>query len=124
VQALIRWDPATHAARELAEREELRFPPAVRMAAVTGPADSAGELRTAVTLPPGAEILGPVPAGRGDHDHDGDAEQGVDLVRYLVRSPWPEGMALAAALRSWLAVRSARKAAGQVRLQIDPAELI
>src|SRR5207244_11629525 len=37
VQALIRWDPATHADRELADRAELRFPPAVRMAALTGP---------------------------------------------------------------------------------------
>ena len=36
VQALIRWDPVGHAERELAEREELGFPPAVRMAAVLG----------------------------------------------------------------------------------------
>ena len=34
-QALIRWDPVTHAERELAEREALGFPPAVRMAAVS-----------------------------------------------------------------------------------------
>ena len=37
VQALIRWDPVTHAERELADRTALRFPPAVRMAALTGP---------------------------------------------------------------------------------------
>ena len=36
VQALVRWDAAGHAARELAERAELGFPPAVRMAALTG----------------------------------------------------------------------------------------
>ncbi len=35
-QALIRWDPVTFAERDLAERAELGFPPAVRMAAVTG----------------------------------------------------------------------------------------
>src|ERR1700722_7851322 len=35
-QALIRWDPVTFAERDLAERAELRLPPAVRMAAVTG----------------------------------------------------------------------------------------
>ena len=39
VQALLRWDPAWFAARELAERRELGFPPAVRMASVTGAAD-------------------------------------------------------------------------------------
>ena len=36
VQALVRWDPATFADRELAERDELRFPPAARMASVSG----------------------------------------------------------------------------------------
>ena len=36
VQALVRWDPAGHAARELADRTELRFLPAERLASVTG----------------------------------------------------------------------------------------
>lgn len=124
VQALIRWDPATHAARELAEREELGFPPAVRMAAITGPAAELDGLRTSVRLPAEAEILGPVPAGRAGNDLETGADIGDELVRYLVRTPWPDGLALAAAMRSWLADRSARKAGGQVRLQIDPAELI
>ena len=44
VQALIRWDPAGYAERELAERSELSFPPAVRMAAVSGPAAAVEEL--------------------------------------------------------------------------------
>src|ERR1700759_1187333 len=46
VQALIRWDPAGYAQRELDEREQLAFPPAVRMAAVTGPAAAGEELLT------------------------------------------------------------------------------
>ena len=37
-QALVRWDPVTFAERDLAERAELGFPPAVRMAAVSGEA--------------------------------------------------------------------------------------
>ncbi|WP_410050033.1 primosomal protein N' [Actinomadura sp. CNU-125] len=36
VQALVRWDPVTFAERELAERREAGFPPAVRMASLTG----------------------------------------------------------------------------------------
>ena len=44
VQALVRWDPVTHAERELAERRELRFPPAVRMAALSGPPEAVREL--------------------------------------------------------------------------------
>ena len=36
VQALVRWDPAWHAAAELAARTEVGLPPAVRMASVEG----------------------------------------------------------------------------------------
>ncbi len=64
VQALIRWDPVTYARRELAERAELGFPPAVRMASVTGSAAAVRQFLRDTELPDGAEILGPVPAGR------------------------------------------------------------
>src|ERR1019366_7447157 len=40
VQALVRWDPVNFSERELAERAELGFPPAVRMASVTGASDA------------------------------------------------------------------------------------
>ena len=60
VQALIRWDPVTHAERELAEREELRFPPAVRMAAVTGPPRRWPDSSPTPCCRRGAELLGPV----------------------------------------------------------------
>ncbi|HET7017859.1 MAG TPA: primosomal protein N' [Streptosporangiaceae bacterium] len=118
VQALIRWDAATHADRELAERAELRFPPTVRMAALTGPAEAASGLLGAVSLPAGCEILGPVDVPATD------ADQALRTVRYLVRAPSSAGTALAVALRAGLADRSARKEAGTVRLQLDPAELI
>ena len=120
VQALIRWDAATHADRELAEREELRFPPAVRMAALTGAPDAIAELLGSVSLPQHADLLGPVPAENSD-----PAGAGVgQIVRYLVRAPWPDGTALAVALRGGLAERSARKSQGVLRLHLDPAELI
>jgi primosomal protein N' (replication factor Y) len=125
-QALIRWDPATHADRELAERAELRFPPAVRMAALTGADDDIRDMLGAVTLPERTDVLGPVPAGRQDpaaaqNRADGQAEA---VVRFLIRVPSKDGTALAVALRAGLAGRSAAKSQGQVRLQLDPAELI
>jgi primosomal protein N' (replication factor Y) len=120
VQALIRWDAATHADRELAEREELRFPPAVRMAALTGTPDAIAELLGSVSLPQHADLLGPVPAENPEPAGAGTGQ----IVRYLVRVPWPEGTALAVALRGGQAERSARKSQGQVRLHLDPAELI
>jgi primosomal protein N' (replication factor Y) (superfamily II helicase) len=122
VQALIRWDPATHAARELAERRELRFPPAVSMASAAGPAEAVRELLRAADLPAGAEVLGPVPVAADGALADGQSDQ-ADL-RFLIRVPRPAGAEMMAALRAGQAVRSARKDAGSVRLQLDPAELI
>ena len=118
VQALVRWDPATFAARELADRRELRFPPAARMAALSGPHDAVRALLDRADLPPGAEVLGPVPVP----DHD--AAEAAGAVRFLVRAPRSGGGALAAALRAGQAARTARKEPGAVRLELDPAELI
>ena len=129
VQALVRWDPVTHAERELAERGELRFPPAVRLAALTGAEDAVREVVGAADLPAGAEILGPVPVADGAL-RPGPGAAGPDgpgpdrTVRVLVRAGRPDGTALAAALRAAQAIRSARKDARVVRLQLDPAELI
>jgi len=113
VQALLRWDPATFARRELAERRELAFPPAARMASITGPPAAVAELLALATLPEQAEILGPVPVGA-------DGEEERVLVRVASRSV---GAALAGALHAAAGVRSAKKADGAVRIQIDPREL-
>ena len=132
VQALIRWDPATFADRELAERRELRFPPAARMAALSGPHSAVRALLDAADLPPGAEILGPVPVAGGDPGTVAGPAGGpaggpgpdVDAVRFLVRAPRSGGTALAAVLHAGQAARTARKEPGTVRLELDPAELI
>jgi primosomal protein N' (replication factor Y) len=135
VQALIRWDPATFADRELAERDELRFPPAARMASVSGPAAAVDDLLAVVRLPGDAEVLGPLPAasrapgrptvGAEAAGPAGDDDGSVPVaVRYLVRVPRSEGTELALALRAAQAVRTASKAPGAVRVQLDPAALI
>ncbi|GIF08184.1 primosomal protein N' [Actinoplanes siamensis] len=110
VQALLRWDPGWFAARELAERRELGFPPAARMASVTGPAPAVAELLTLAELPAGTEQLGPVPAGD-------------DQERMLLRVSRSRAAGLAHALHLASGVRSARKAAVPVRVQVDPADL-
>ncbi|WP_281356912.1 primosomal protein N' [Fodinicola acaciae] len=113
VQALLRWDPGWHAAAELADRTALGFPPAVRMASLTGRADAVADLLQTARLPEGAETLGPVPASEDD-----------DTERTLVRVRRGQGPALADALRQAAGVRSARKAPDPVRVQIDPTELL
>jgi primosomal protein N' (replication factor Y) len=111
VQALVRWDPAGFADRELTDRTELGFPPAVRMASLTGTATAVGDLLAAAELPDQAQVIGPVPAGE-------------DTERILVRVPRPRSAELATALKRAAAARSARKAPDPVKLVLDPLELL
>jgi primosomal protein N' (replication factor Y) len=110
VQALVRWDPAWLAERELSERRTLGFPPAARMASLTGTATAVAELLEAARLPDGVQLLGPLPVGESQE-------------RMLVRTGRAGGAALAVALHTAAGVRSARKAADPVRIQFDPHEL-
>lgn len=110
VQALVRWDPAGLARRELTERAALGFPPATRIAAIDGTPSAVADLLAACVLPPTAEVLGPVGRGEGE--------------RALIRVPRQDGLALALALHAALAVRSARKAPESVRVELDPLELV
>jgi primosomal protein N' (replication factor Y) len=116
VQALLRFDPGWYAERELAERRTLGFPPAARVATVTGGAAAVAELLAAAELPEGTQLLGPVPAGGGPAGDDGE--------RMLLRVPRGGGAALAAALHAAAGVRSARKAPDPVRIQVDPLDLL
>jgi primosomal protein N' (replication factor Y) len=110
VQALVRWDPAGAAARELAERAELHFPPAARLAAVSGPRAVVAEVLEQAELPQAAEVLGP-------------SEVGESTVRALVRVPRGQGARLAVALKAAAAARSARKEPVPVKIVLDPYEL-
>ncbi|HVX68610.1 MAG TPA: primosomal protein N' [Mycobacteriales bacterium] len=113
VQALLRWQPRWHAERELEDRRALHLPPAGRMASLTGTAEAVAELLGSAKLPPAAEILGPVAAIDGEPDDE----------RVLLRVPRVRGQELAAALKAAQATRSARKAAGSVRVEMDPIRL-
>jgi primosomal protein N' (replication factor Y) (superfamily II helicase) len=132
VQALVRWDPVTHAERELAERAELRFPPAVRMASLTGAEPAVRDMIAAASLPPDAEVLGPVPvsarppaaAAAADARPAPAPAPEIPQVRALIRVPRTDATALAASLHAAQSLRSARKDTQVIRVQLDPAELI
>ena len=125
VQALIRWDPVGFSEREVAERAELGFPPAVRMAAITGSPAAVADFVASAELPSGADVLGPVPsptppATRAGQDSGPDSEPSE---RALIRVPRSGGLDLARALHAAQAQRSARKDGAAVRVQLDPAEV-
>lgn len=127
VQALVRWDPVGHARSQLDERVEVRFPPAVHVAAVDGSPAAIAALVEEARLPDGVEVLGPVdlpegqrnPAGSGSGD---DALAG-DVQRLLLRVPRVMGADLARSLADARAVRSARKNTEPVRVQMDPIRI-
>ncbi|MGV9375071.1 primosomal protein N' [Nonomuraea sp. NPDC003707] len=112
VQALLRWDPVTHAERELGDRAELGFPPAVRMATLTGVASAVRQMLDEVRLPPDAEVLGPVPVDEAGQE------------RAMIRVRRSGGAALAAALKGASGVRAARKTPDVVKVSVDPLDLI
>ena len=134
VEALVRWDPAWLAERELAERAELGLPPALRVAQLTG---SRRALEGALHqleqqgLPPGAQLLGPVPlapsaphraVGPVPAEGDGPARAVADH-HVLVRVPLAATLELTRALIALKAVRSARKEAEVVAVRVDPLDM-
>ncbi len=118
VQELVRWDPAGAAGRELADRRQLGFPPAVRLAALTGSAAAVTEFLQALKLPPEATVLGPQPTDSRTQPGRTDAP----AVRALVRSPLAQADVLVAALKATQAGRSARKAREHVGVRVDPVD--
>jgi primosomal protein N' (replication factor Y) len=112
-QALLRWDPFGFAGRELDDRAATGFPPAVRLATLTGSAAAVEDLLTLTALPANVSILGPVAVSGA----------AVPTSRAVLRVPRGEGLALAAALHAAAGVRSAKKSPGAVRIAIDPVQI-
>lgn len=115
--ALVRFDAGWLAERELAERRELALPPAVRVAAVTGDRSAVEALVGRVPLAEGDALLGPVELPAREPTLE-------PPVRVVVRVPLAHGLELARQLRASLAVRSARREGGTVRVQLDPKEML
>lgn len=112
LQALVRWDPAGHAERELAARTETHLPPAARLATITGDPGALDDALTLLDLPEVAEVLGPVPVEHETANRSGEQ-------RVVVRVPLASEQALLAALGELQRVRSARKL-DAVRIKVDP----
>ncbi|MFE3457304.1 primosomal protein N' [Nocardiopsis aegyptia] len=138
VQSLVRWDPSGFAERELAERRELGFPPAVSMASVTGAPEHVRELLDQVDLPEGVELLGPVPVApdRATGPERGATEASAESggarredgthprERALLRVPRSGVGALARALKVAASARSARRDEHLAQVRVDPLHVV
>lgn len=120
-QALIRWDPQGWAERELADRSEVGFPPAVHMVAVDGPAAALAEVLEEFRLVDRVEVLGPVDLPPGEELPGHDAVE--DPERLLLRVPPAMLVEVSAELRALVVGRSGRRNVQSVRVRLDPVHI-
>ncbi|QYF90131.1 primosomal protein N' [Arthrobacter sp. PAMC25284] len=140
VGALLRWDPAGYASRELSLRRELLLPPAVRIASVTGGRTAVGHftgdverrlagqgivLRTAGPAPlvmtGGATGVtsggGPSAARQAPGRNDDD-------VRTLMFIPYAQAADAAGVMRAVKAAAAAKRSDDPVQLRLDGVDIL
>ena len=140
VGALLRWDPAGYAGRELALRQELALPPAVRIASVTGGRTAVGHfteavekalakqgivLRSAGPAPlPGAGGAGAPPADAPPSRAPGAERHGGGDVRTLMFIPYAQAADATRAMRAVKAAAAAKRADDPVQLRLDGVDVL
>ena len=148
--ALNTWQPGPYAAAELADRRQLRFPPAVRVASVTGTSAEVATAIESLAELPGLDVLGPVsyepavagqkPGGQNAGGQNtagqntaGPRAGGPPLVRAIVRFGYPAGDDVARTLKAAIVRNAAsrRKPKGAafrpaptLRVRFDDPELL
>lgn len=119
---------------ELVDRRELRFPPAVRLASVTGAEATVDEVLTAVDPALLIDVLGPAPVD-ADAGPVRAARSGPEPVRAVLRFEYAHGGEVAAAVRAAVvknATRRRRAPAGKagyrpapsLRVRFDDPEIL
>jgi primosomal protein N' (replication factor Y) len=106
-QAMATWHQSTYASTQLADRRALRFPPAVRVATVTGTEAAVAAAIAALEPASHLDVLGPTPF---DTRTSGQKQGGghPDAVRAIVRFDYAHGASVASALRAAV-IKSATK---------------
>lgn len=124
-QALVRWDPAGFATRELIEWTDLGFPPARTVISITGERPDLIGLTHLLPEDANMRILGPVEFG-SHVSPPSEGELGITLnmpqMRLLVSAPAHQHHFLAQAVRSAVRIRSARRDGGPVKVKVNPID--
>jgi primosomal protein N' (replication factor Y) len=136
VGALLRWDPAGFAQRELSLRQELQLPPAVRIASVTGGRTAVGHFTQAIEQRLGAQGIvlrtaGPAPLVMAAGGPPGAApggrqalrEAGED-VRTLVFIPYAQAADATKVMRAVKAAAAAKRSDDPVQLRLDGVDVL
>jgi primosomal protein N' (replication factor Y) len=129
--ALLRWDAAGFASRELALRKELQLPPAVRVASVTG--SRADVAHFSDVLEANAELdsiarlrkAGPAPVQlSGSLQASGGAAEGDAEVRTLYFIPYAVAAETTRAMRAVKVASAAKRTSGPVQLRLDGVDVL
>jgi primosomal protein N' (replication factor Y) (superfamily II helicase) len=137
VGALLRWDPAGYAERELALRQELQLPPAVRIASVTGGRTAVGHFTKALERQLGGQGIelraaGPAPlvlaagpgaAGSGSGASKAAARAAED-VRTLLFIPYAQAGEATSVMRAVKAAAAAKRSDDPVQLRLDGVDVL
>lgn len=136
VGALLRWDPAGYASRELALRQELQLPPAVRVASVTGGRTAVGHFTEAIQQRLAAQgtvlrTAGPAPlilpaaagAGRTPPRDSAPRDSGGE-VRTLLFIPYAQAADATAVMRAVKAAAAAKRSDDPVQLRLDGVDVL
>ncbi len=129
--ALLRWDAAGFASRELALRKELQLPPAVRVASVTGPrADVvhfSDALEASAHLASIAKLrkAGPAPVQLSASNKGSAAAVESDTeVRTLYFIPYADAAETTRAMRAVKVATAAKRTSGPVQLRLDGVDVL
>jgi primosomal protein N' (replication factor Y) (superfamily II helicase) len=120
VGALVRWDPAGFAERELEIRQELGLPPAVRIASLTGGQQDVNNLVAQLQLPPAVRVVGPAPVPAAP----GPAGEQSPEYRTLMFFPYSLASAVTGRLRASKASNAAKRSGSAVQVRCDGLDVL
>ncbi len=129
VQAFVTGRAEDWLRAELHDRQQLRYPPAVRVASVTGGAEEVARALRALGEQPGIDVLGPAPFQPRPGIPTGKPQSGAvspKLVRAIVRFDYGHGVEVAKRLRGALvadAAGSSSRVAGRAPGRARPEAL-
>jgi primosomal protein N' (replication factor Y) len=136
VGALLRWDPAGYAQRELELRQELQLPPAVRVASVTGGRTAVGHFTQAVeqrlgtqgivlrTAGPAPVVLGAAAGGSGAAGAPKTPARTEADVRTLLFIPYAQAHEATKVMRAVKAASAAKRNDDAVQLRLDGVDVL
>ncbi|VXB23455.1 putative primosomal protein N' [Arthrobacter sp. 9V] len=125
--ALLRWDAAGFASRELALRKELQLPPAVRVASVTGSRADVVHFAEAfdASAPRGTKLrsAGPAPIQlfSGAQPSAGEADADVRTLYFI---PYADAAETTRAMRAVKVASAAKRTSGPVQLRLDGVDIL